>query len=222
MNKKIIALIVGVVIILLVGIGVWMINSNTNNESSSNNLSTGDYEESSSSQVENNTSNEEGNSNDGSSSKTDIVYFSASGTTKGVAEVIGRVTGGELIEIVPKEKYTSADLDWNDSKSRTSIECNDKNSRPEIANTMNVDDYDVIYLGYPIWWGDVPHIILTFMDTYQLDGKTVIPFCTSGGTGIGGSISTLKNYNKNVHWIDGKRLTKNENEIKNWVNSLNI
>ena len=220
MNKKIIVLIVGVVIILLVGIGIWMINNNTNNESSSNNLSTGDYEESSSSQVENNTSNDTDTNT--SSSKVAIVYFSASGTTKGVAEVLGRVTGGELIEIVPKEKYTSADLDWNDSKSRTSIECNDKNSRPEIANTMDISNYDVIYLGYPIWWGDVPHIILTFMDTYQLDGKTVIPFCTSGGTGISGSISTLKNYNKNVHWIDGKRLTSNENEIKNWVNSLNI
>ena len=220
MNKKIIVLIVGVVIILLVGIGIWMINNNTNNKSSSNNLSTGDYKETSNSQSDNNISNDTDTNT--SNSKVAIVYFSASGTTKGVAEVLGRVTGGELIEIVPKEKYTSADLNWNDSKSRTSIECNDKNSRPEIANTMNVDDYDVIYLGYPIWWGDVPHIILTFMDTYQLDGKTVIPFCTSGGTGISGSMSTLKNYNKNVKWIDGKRLTDNENEIKNWVNSLNI
>ena len=120
---------------------------------------------------------------------------------------------------MPKEKYTDKDLDWNNSKSRTSIECNDSDSRPEISNKISVEEYDVIYLGYPIWWGDVPHIILTFMDTYKLDGKTVIPFATSGGTGISESMNTLKKYNKNVNWIDGKRLSS-DSEINSWINSL--
>ena len=220
MNKKIITLMIAVIVIAIVVFGIWMINSKSNNESLSNN--------SSSNTQENNTinSNEKSkekntNKNTADDKKIAVIYFSATGTTKGVAKTIANVTGADLIEIVPKEKYTSKDLDWNDSKSRTSIECNDSASRPEIANTINVNNYDVIYLGYPIWWGDVPHIILTFMDTYKLDSKTVIPFCTSGGTGISGSISTLKGYNKNVNWIDGKRLSSSENEIKSWINSLN-
>ena len=154
-------------------------------------------------------------------SKIAIVYFSASGTTARVAETIADETGGSLIEIVPKEKYTDADLNWNDKNSRTTKECNDKNSRPEIANNIDIDNYDVIYLGYPIWWGDVPHIILTFMDTYNLDGKTVIPFCTSGGTSISGSMNTLKDYNKNVKWINGETLNGSEDNIRSWVKGLN-
>lgn len=189
-------------------------NSKSNNESSSNRTSSNTQGNNT---TNNNDNNEKNNTND---KKIAVMYFSATGTTRGVAKAIANVTGADLIEIVPKEKYTSADLNWNDSKSRTSIECNDSASRPVIANTINVDNYDVIYLGYPIWWGDVPHIILTFMDTYKLDGKTVIPFCTSGGTGISGSMTTLKEYNKNVNWIDGKRLSSSESEIKNWLNSL--
>lgn len=154
-------------------------------------------------------------------SKIAVVYFSASGTTARVAETIADETGGSLIEIVPKEKYTDADLNWNDKNSRTTKECNDKNSRPEIANNIDIDNYDVIYLGYPIWWGDAPHIILTFMDTYNLDGKTVIPFCTSGGTSIGGSMNTLKDYNKNVKWINGETLNGSEDSIRSWVKELN-
>lgn len=152
--------------------------------------------------------------------KVAVVYFSATGTTKSVAKTLSRETGGDLIEIVPKEKYTSEDLDWNNKKSRTSVECNDSASRPEIASKIDVSDYNIIYLGYPIWWGDVPHIILTFMDTHVLDDKTVIPFCTSGGTGIDESESTLKKYNKNVKWINGKRLDNDEDEIKSWINTL--
>lgn len=215
MNKKIVVLIVSIIVIILIGFGVWIVNSKSNNSSSSLNKEDNI--------INSNDKNEESNIKENATNdkKVAVIYFSASGTTKHVAEIISSETGAELIEIVPKEKYTSSDLNWNDSKSRTSIECNDKNSRPEISNRINVEDYDVIYLGYPIWWGDVPHIILTFMDTYKLDGKTVIPFCTSGGTGISGSMNTLKGYNKNVRWIDGKRLSSRENEIKSWINSLN-
>lgn len=220
MNKKIIALIVAIIVIAIAGFGILMMNSKSNNESSSNNTSSNTQENNA---INNNDNNVENGSKENTSNgkKVAVIYFSASGTTKGVAETISKETGADLIEIVPKEKYTSSDLNWNDSNSRTSIECNDSKSRPEIANTINVDNYDVIYLGYPIWWGDVPHIILTFIDTYKLDGKTVIPFCTSGGTDISGSMNTLKGYNKNVNWIDGKRLGSSESEIKNWLSSLN-
>ncbi len=152
--------------------------------------------------------------------KIAVIYFSATGNTKEVAESIKDITGGELIEIIPLKEYTSADLNYNDSNTRATKEQNNPSSRPEIKNTINVD-YDVIYLGYPIWWGDVPHIILTFIDTYDLDGKTIIPFCTSGSSSIDNSLNTLKKYNKNINWVDGKRLTNNKKEIENWINSLN-
>ena len=152
--------------------------------------------------------------------KIAVIYFSATGNTKEVAESIKDITGGELIEIVPLKEYTSADLNYNDNNTRATKEQNDPSSRPEIKNTINVD-YDVIYLGYPIWWGDVPHIILTFLDINNMNGKTVIPFCTSGSSSIENSLKTLKNYNKNINWVDGKRLTNNKKEIENWINSLN-
>lgn len=213
MNKKVIALIAAIITIALVGFGIYTMNSKSKNTSSitkDNNTI-------------NNKKNEDNNENKNTvaDKKIAVIYFSATGTTKKVAEIISKETRANLIEIIPKEKYTTADLDWNDSKSRTSIECNDSKSRPEIANTIDVEDFNVIYLGYPIRWGDVPHIILTFMDTYRLEGKTVIPFATSGGTGISGSMNTLKEYNKNINWIDGKRLSSSENDIKNWLNSLN-
>ncbi len=210
MNNKIITLIIGILGVILLTFGIYIISTKPNNESTNNSQSN---------------INESGivNNNDNTTSnkKIAVIYFSATGTTKSVAETISNITKGDLIEIVPKEKYTDKDLNWNDKKSRTSIECNDSKSRPEISNTINVDNYDTIFLGYPIWWGDVPHIILTFMDTYKLDGKTIIPFCTSGGTSISGSMNTLKNYNKNVNWIDGTRLRTSSSEINNWVNNLN-
>ncbi len=152
-----------------------------------------------------------------------IIYFSATGTTKKIAEYIKNWADGDLIEIIPKEKYTTSDLNYGNDTSRATKEQNDSNARPEIASTINTDNYDVIYLGYPIWWGDVPKIILTFLDNHNLNGKTIIPFCTSGSTGISGSLSTLKNYNKNITWLDGHRFGSgaSETEVKNWVNSLN-
>ena len=217
MNRKIVALIVAIIVIAISGFGIWMINSKSNNESS--NTSSNAKENNT---INNNENNEEnGKENTNKDNKIAVIYFSATGTTKEVAKTISNQTKGELIEIKPKEKYTSEDLDWNNSKSRTSVECNDSKSRPEIEGKLDIESYDTIYLGYPIWWGDVPHIILTFLDTYKLDGKTVIPFCTSGGTGISTSQNTLKKYNKNINWIDGKRLSTSESEIKNWINTLN-
>ena len=130
---------------------------------------------------------------------------------------------GNLIEIVPKEKYTDNDLNYGNDNSRANKEQNDSNARPEIKNNINTDNYDIIFLGYPIWWGDVPKIILTFLDSHNLNGKTIIPFCTSGSTEISGSLNTLKEYNKNINWIDGKRFSSStsQDEVSSWVNSLN-
>ena len=215
MNKKIIALIVAIVIITL-GVGLWFISSNYNktesNSNSNNNSNTNT--------TENQNDNDNQTTND---KKIAIIYFSATGTTKKVAGYIKDATGGDLIEIVPKEKYTDSDLNYGNDNSRANKEQNDSNARPKISNNINTDSYDDIYLGYPIWWGDVPKIILTFLDNHNLDSKTIIPFCTSGNTGISSSLSTLKNYNKNIKWIDGKRFSSSatQDEVTNWVNGLN-
>ena len=218
MNKKIIALIVAIVVIA-VGVGFWFINSNKEESSTNSNTNPAENQNSNEQQEENTNDNDNGMTND---KKVAIIYFSATGTTKKVAGYIKNATNGDLIEIVPKEKYTDSDLNYGNDNSRVNKEQNDSKARPAISNNINTDSYDVIYLGYPIWWGDVPKIILTFLDNHNLDGKTIIPFCTSGSTGISGSLSTLKNYNKNVNWIDGKRFSSSatEDEIKNWVNGF--
>lgn len=221
MNKKIIALIIAIVVIVL-GVGIWFISFN--NKSDSNNNSNNTTENSSnnnSNLTEDQNSNEPNEENiNNNDRKVAIIYFSATGTTEKVAGYIKDATDGNLIEIIPKEEYTDNDLNYGNNNSRATKEQNDSSARPEMKNTINTDNYDVIFLGYPIWWGDVPKIILTFLDSHNLDGKTVIPFCTSGSTGIENSMNTLKNYNKNIKWIDGKRLSTSESEAKNWVNGL--
>ncbi len=211
MNKKIIVLIIAVVIIVAGCVGIWFTNSNNNS-----NINTTENENSNQNVEENN----DENTND---KKIAIIYFSATGTTKKIAEYIKNTTDGDLIEIIPKEKYTDNDLNYGNDNSRANQEQNDSKARPEISNNINTDNYDIVYLGYPIWWGDVPKIILTFLDNHSLDDKTIIPFCTSGGSSITNSLSTLKNYNKNINWIDGKRFssTATQDEVTNWVNSIN-
>ncbi len=161
---------------------------------------------------------------EGSGKNTIVIYFSATGTTKGVAERIADVTNADLFEIVPAEPYTSADLDWNDKNSRTTIEMNDQNARPEIADdTVSFDGYSTIYIGYPIWWGDAPRIMSTFVEAHDFDGLTVIPFCTSGGSGIGRSGSNLASLAGSGNWLDGDRLDAgiSEEELGTWINGLN-
>ena len=153
---------------------------------------------------------------------TIVVYFSATGTTKGVAERIATVTGGDLFELLPAEPYSDADLDWHDKNSRTTIEMNDPNVRPAIANdTVNLESYTTVYIGYPIWWGDAPRIMSTFVEAHDFDGKTVIPFCTSGG--IGRSGSSLASQAGSGNWLDGKRLDAgiSESGIQDWISSMN-
>ena len=158
-----------------------------------------------------------------STKKSLVIYFSATGTTKLIAEYISDETNSDIIEIIPKNKYTTADLSYSNDNCRANIEQNDTSSRPEIENKINIDSYDTIYLGYPIWWGDLPKIILTLLDTYNFDEKTIIPFCTSGSSSITGSMNTLKSYNKNVNWINGERFPNfsTKTDISNWIKKLN-
>ena len=148
-----------------------------------------------------------------------VAYFSASHKTKNVAEKIANVIDADLFEIEPKEKYTSADLNWNDKNSRSSIEMNDKNYRPEIVSALDVTDYDEIIIGFPVWWYTAPTIINTFIEESNLEGKTVIPFCTSGGSGIGACEDDLKNAYPDINWKKGLKLSTStsDDKIKAWI-----
>ena len=134
-----------------------------------------------------------------------VAYFSASGVTAKVAAKLAQAVGAELYEIKPKQPYTQEDLDWRDKQSRSSVEMKDKNSRPAITNKLaNMQDYDVIYVGFPIWWYTCPTIINTFMESYDFKGKTVIPFATSGGSSIKKACEDLKAAYPDVNWKEGK------------------
>ncbi len=150
-----------------------------------------------------------------------VAYFSASGTTKGVARQLAEVAGADLHEIKPEKPYTNADLDWNDRQSRSSVEMQDKHSRPAItAKLQNMKDYDVVYVGFPIWWYTCPTIINTFMEAYDFRGKTVIPFATSGGSGIKKACADLKAAYPNLNWKEGKLLNSaSKAELQKWVES---
>ena len=126
-------------------------------------------------------------------SKKLVAYFSASGTTKKVAERLAKAAGADLFEIKPTIPYTSADLNWMDKESRSSVEMNDPDSRPEIAETIpDMADYDTVFIEFPIWWYVAPHIIHTFLESYDFTGKTLVPFATSGGSGMGKTVDELR------------------------------
>ena len=152
-----------------------------------------------------------------------VAYFSATGTTKGVAEKIAAVTGGDLYEILAAEPYSDADLDYNDSSSRSTIEQNDKSARPEIGSEdISLEGYTTIYLGFPIWWGEEPRIMDTFAEKYNFDGITVIPFCTSGGSGIGRSGPNMEALAGSGTWLEGERFrgSVSEEELQTWTEGL--
>ncbi len=153
--------------------------------------------------------------------KTLVAYFSASGVTKGVAQKLAEVAGADLHEITPEKRYTDADLDWHNKQSRSSLEMADKNSRPAITDKLeNMADYDVIYVGFPIWWYTAPTIINTFMESYDFKGKTVIPFATSGGSTIEQACKDLKAIYPDVNWKDGKLLNNaTATDLQKWVDS---
>ena len=152
-----------------------------------------------------------------------VVYFSATGTTKGVAEKIAGITGADTYEIKAAQEYTDADLNWNDSNSRSTKEQNDSSARPEIGSeAIFLDGYTTIYIGYPIWWGEEPRIMDTFVESYSFDGITMIPFCTSSSSGIGRSGQNLADNAGSGTWLDGKRFDGgvSEDEIKSWIEGL--
>ena len=141
-----------------------------------------------------------------------------------MAERIASVTNADIFELIPAEPYTDADLDWNDSGSRTTIEMNDPDVRPEIANdTVDLSSCATVYIGYPIWWGDAPRIMSTFVEAHDFSGKTVIPFCTSGGSSIGRSGSNLASQAGSGNWLEGGRLdvSISDSEIQDWINNMN-
>ena len=158
--------------------------------------------------------------------KSLVAYFSVSGATKGVAVKLAKVVNGDLYEIKPEQPYTSDDLNWMNKNSRTSIEMKDKSSRPAISGRIdNMEDYDIVYIGFPIWWYVAPTIINTFLESYDFSGKTVIPFATSGGSGLGNTLSELKaSCSKNTKWLAGERFSSSisEKELENWINKLEL
>lgn len=154
-----------------------------------------------------------------------VVYFSCTNTTEGVAEHIASITESDMFRIEPEEPYTSADLDYNNSSSRANREQNDPSARPVIANELeNASNYDVIFLGYPIWWGKAPKIIFTFLESYDFAGKTIVPFCTSHSSGIGSSDTDLHALAAQATWMQGRRLGGNasESDIRSWIESLEL
>ncbi len=162
----------------------------------------------------------QGNMNKGQSNhKVLVAYFSATGTTARAAEKLADVTGGELYAIVPAQPYTSVDLDWNDKRSRSSVEMNDPKARPAMKGKKeNIADYDVVFIGYPIWWNLAPRIINTFIESHDLKGKTVIPFATSGGSSLAGSAAALKKAYPALNWKEGRLLNRaDEKSIRAWL-----
>ena len=152
-------------------------------------------------------------------SKKLVAYFSASGVTAKVAKTLASAIDADLHEILPVQKYTSADLDWTNKKSRSSVEMNDKSFRPAIANQIeNMEQYDVVYVGFPIWWYVEPRIVDTFLERYDFSGKTVIPFATSGGSGIEKAERSLKSHCPQANWKKGKLL--NHMDAAAWTKSV--
>ena len=157
--------------------------------------------------------------------KTLVAYFSATGTTAAVARDLADVTGGKLYEIKPEVRYTAEDLDWTVKTSRSSVEMQDRSSRPAIVKDLeNADSYDVIYIGFPVWWYTAPRIINTFLESYDFSGKTVIPFATSGGSEMGDIPDKIKtSCSEKANFKPGKRFSGYDiDTLKKWIDSINI
>ena len=155
--------------------------------------------------------------------KTLVAVFSASGVTKKVGEEIARIAGADFFEIVPKEIYTEDDLNWMNKQSRSSVEMNDPSARPEINGSVSdMASYDKVIIGYPIWWGEEPRIMDTFVESYSFDGKTMIPFFTSSSSGMGRSGQNLADKAGSGTWLDGQRFGggASREDIRSWIEGL--
>lgn len=155
--------------------------------------------------------------------KTLVAYFSASGVTAGVAEKLASAAGADLFEIAPAEPYTKADLDWTNKQSRSSVEMNDRSCRPAIATRVeDMAQYDTVFVGFPVWWYRQPSIIDTFLEGYDFTGKKIVPFCTSGGSGLGQAPEYMQELVPAASVLMGRRLSANvsEEELKKWVEGV--
>ena len=157
-----------------------------------------------------------------SNHKVLVAYFSATGVTARAAQKVAEATGGEVYAITPAKPYTDADLDWRDKQSRSSVEMNDPKACPALGGErLDVSEYDVVFIGYPIWWNQAPRLINTFIESHDLKGKTVIPFATSGGSTIAGSAATLKRTYPALDWKEGRLLNRaDEKTLRTWIERL--
>ena len=156
-------------------------------------------------------------------SKTLVAYFSASGVTAAVAKKLAAAVDADLFEIQPEQLYTDDDLNWQNSRSRSSVEMNDRSCRPAIASSVeNMTQYDAVFVGFPVWWYREPSIIDTFMEAYDFSGKKVVLFCTSGGSGLGDSAQNMQALAPGATVVNGKRFSSSvsESELKSWAESV--
>ena len=154
-----------------------------------------------------------------------VAYFSATGHTRTIAEYLQAALDADLYEIVPQEPYTTADLDYNTDGCRANREQNDDSARPAISGGVeDMDGYDVVFVGYPIWWGQAPKIVYTFLESYDFSGKTIVPFCTSGGSGIDGSLSGIQALAPDADWPAGQRFSASAGaaDVQSWVDNLGL
>ena len=221
--KKYLSVILGIILTFcLVACGTsGKDTGNDNNQEIINNQQVSDTEEQETSakagQTEMNANSEQENEE-----KAAVVYFSGTGNTREVANLLAKEANADIYEIVPENIYTSDDLNYNDDNCRANQEMNDDSARPAISNDLSaVSEYDAIYLGYPIWWGTAPRIIQTFIENYDISRATVYMFCTSGSSGIEKSMSDLQRLYPDVNIAGGKRLNNvTEADVKEWINSL--
>ena len=160
-----------------------------------------------------------------------VAFFSASGITKEVAQTVTKVAeqmqdvqSCELYEIMPKVPYTKADLDWTNEQSRTTIECKDKTSRPPLARSIDIAQFDVVIVGFPIWWYSAPPVVFSFLESCDFSGKIIIPFCTSGGSELGAAPRDMQSYAPNAEFRAGQKFNfgANKSSIRKWLNSAGI
>lgn len=153
-----------------------------------------------------------------------VAYFSASGVTRRVAETLAKAADADLFEICPEVPYTDADLNWMDKKSRSTIEMKDPGARPAIRGRVaDMESYQTVFLGFPVWWYEAPRIISTFLEQYDFSGKQIVLFCTSGGSGLGDTESKLRSLcSETTVWLPGRRLSAGNSEdmLREWVNTL--
>lgn len=220
MSEKIIVLIIVIILIVILG-AIYFITQNLSEDVNDVNK----VQENTETEENNNTAVDENSTSNGNNIL--VIYFSAQGHTEKIAQIIANNLGADIFEIVPVDEYTSDDLDWTDDNSRTSLEYEDETLRNVelISNIVdNWEEYDTVFIGYPIWWGTAAWPTTSFVSVNDFTGKTVIPFCTSSSSGVGSSVEVLTEAAENGNWLDGQRFSGNasESDVIEWLNSLGI